>query len=168
MFLACIALSSACILPMSLQKKIAGIETATPGEMDGKATGTFPLVPMAIVDEHGNVEIELAASGAMIIDGQEYGKVKGGIYRVPMSSAAYAVESDGSFWMSDESQAVRVGKIVENRLEQFDGTRYVVNSDGSIVLEEKNGNRKFSNKRFREPPTTEAYQTAILLAYIER
>jgi hypothetical protein len=156
-------LAGGCVpLPTSLTNKMMGLETRSPGELDAVATGSFPLVPMALVDEHGNVEVEIDAQGSVIAKGTSYGRIRQGVYRVPMSPQAFGVAQDGSFWRTDATAAYRIGKIVDNRLEYIDGSRTIINEGGSVVTESKTGDRKWSTKHFRATPTG-AYPTALLL-----
>jgi hypothetical protein len=154
-------------LPASLQNKMMGLETRSPGELDSVATGKFPIVPMALVDEHGNVEIEIDDKGSVIIKGTAYGRIQQGVYRIPMSDQAYGLAQDGSFWATDAKAAYRLGKVVENRFEQIDGTRYIINEGGTVVLESKSGDRKWPTKHFRATPTG-AYPTAVLLLMVSK
>ncbi len=146
-----------CLLPQ------AHIDKRTRGELHDLANGSFPIEPMAILDANGNVEIELDATGAITIKKEAEGKLEGGFYSVPNGGPEYGITREGDFWYANATEAIKIGTVSGNHLDQIAGTRLIVNADGTIVKED-GAQRRSSNRHFRSPPTNPS--TALLLAFI--
>ncbi len=151
------ALLGGCLLPQ------AHLDKRTRGELHELANGSFPVEAMAIVDNNGNVEIELDANGAITVKKEPEGKLEGGFYSAPNGGPEYGITREGDFWYANATEAIKIGTISGNHFDQIGGSRLVVNADGTIVKED-GAVRKFSTRHFRSPPTNPS--TALLLAMI--